>query len=82
MNTTSNQYRQPIAFHPGDTLQEKLDEQEMGPKEFAVRVGKPEKTISAVLNGESSITPEMAVQFEHALRIPAHFWLSMQRAYD
>jgi len=54
----------------------------MGPKEFAIRADKPEKTITAILNGESSITPDMAVQFENVLKIPAHFWINRQRSYD
>lgn len=33
-------------------------EKVMGPKEFAIRTGKPEKTISAILKGESSITAD------------------------
>jgi HTH-type transcriptional regulator / antitoxin HigA len=82
MQTFINQYNAPIAFHPGDTLAEKLEELSMGPKEFALRTGKPEKTIIAILKGKSSITPEMAIQFEHALQIPAHFWLNKQRSYD
>lgn len=82
MATKVNQYNPPIAFHPGETLVEKLGELEMGPKEFAIRTGKPEKTVIAILKGKSSITPEMAVQFEHVLKIPAHFWLTMQRNYD
>ena len=77
-----NQYFPQIAFHPGDTLTEKLDELEMGPKEFALRTGKPEKTIIAIMKEKSSITPEMAVQFENVLKIPAHFWLNIQRNYD
>lgn len=77
-----NQYSPSVVFHPGETLAEKLDEMEMGPKEFALRTGKPEKTIIAVLKGESSITPDMAVQFENATRIPAHFWMNHQRSYD
>ena len=77
-----NQYFPQIAFHPGETLTEKFVELEMGPKEFAVRTGKPEKTIIAIMKGKSSITPEMAVQFEHVLKIPAHFWLNIQRNYD
>lgn len=75
-------YQPPVAFHPGETLAEKLSELCMGPKEFALRAGKPEKTIFAVINGESSVTPEMAVQFEHVLKIPAHYWLALQRTYD
>lgn len=78
----TNQYIPQIAFHPGETLAEKLEELKMGPKEFAIRTGKPEKTVIAILKGKSSITPEMAVQFEHVLKIPAHFWLNMQRTYD
>jgi addiction module HigA family antidote len=82
MTTKKNQYHPQIAFHPGETLAEKLEELGMGPKEFAIRSGKPEKTIIAILKGKSSITPEMAVQFEHVLKIPAHFWINMQRNYD
>lgn len=82
MATKKNKYHPQIAFHPGETLAEKLEELGMGPKEFAIRTGKPEKTVIAILKGTSSITPEMAVQFEHVLKIPAHFWLNMQRNYD
>lgn len=82
MRTIENQYVPQIAFHPGETLGEKLKEMGMGPKEFSVRAGKPEKTVIAILKGQSSITPEMAVQFEHVLQIPARFWLNMQRNYD
>jgi HTH-type transcriptional regulator / antitoxin HigA len=77
-----NQYIPQVAFHPGETLSEKLDELGMGPKEFAIRTGKPEKTIIAIIKGNSSITAEMAVQFENVLKIPAHFWLNIQRNYD
>lgn len=69
-------------YHPGVTLKEKLEELNMGPKEFAIRSGKPEKTIAAILKGTSSITPEMAILFENILKIPAHFWLNNQRYYD
>ena len=77
-----NEYFPQSVPHPGLDLLEKLEELGMGPKEFAVRTGKPEKTISAILKGESSITPDMAVQFENVLKIPAHFWLNRQRSFD
>jgi addiction module HigA family antidote len=77
-----NQYFPSMVFHPGETLTEKLEEMEMGPKEFALRTDKPEKTIIAVMNGKSSITPEMAVLFESVTKIPAHFWMNHQRSYD
>lgn len=77
-----NQYFPQSRPHPGETLVEKLEEMEMGPKEFALRTGKPEKTITAILKGDSSITPDMAVQFENVTKIPAHFWMNHQRSYD
>lgn len=82
MATKTNQYHPPIVFHPGEVLAEKLLELNIGSKEFAVKANKPEKTVSAILNGQSSITPDMAVQFENVLQIPAHFWLKMQSDYD
>ena len=79
---TKNQYFPQSVPHPGETLAEKLEEMNMGPKEFAIRTGKPEKTITAILKEESGITPDMAVVFETVLNIPAHFWLNNQRTYD
>lgn len=80
--TTVNEFNTDIAFHPSETLAEKLDELKMGPKEFAIRTGKPEKTIIAILKGDSSLTPEMAVLFESVLKIPADFWLRKQYRFD
>ena len=80
--TTINQYYPESVTHPGQILLEALEEREIGAKEFAIRTGKPEKTISAVLKGESSITPDMAVLFEQVLKIPAHFWIDAQRNFD
>jgi len=80
--TKYNQYFPQSVPHPGQTLAEKLEEMEMPLIEFALRTGKPEKTIIAVLKGDSSITPDMAVQFENVTKIPANFWMNFQRAYD
>ena len=71
-----------VSYHPGVMLQEKLEELGMPIKTFAVRSGKPESTIHAVLNKKSSVTSEMAIDFEKVLGIPAHMWLRMQARYD
>lgn len=80
--TKKNEYFPESVPHPGIDLAEKLEELRMGPKEFSIRTAKPEKTITAILNGQSSITPDTAIQFENVLKIPAHFWLNRQRSYD
>jgi len=71
-----------VSYHPGVTLTEKLEELGMSVKEFAVRTAKPEKTIIAVLKGNSSLTPDMAVAFESVTGIPAHFWMQKQQNYN
>lgn len=79
---TISQYAPKTVSHPGQTLIYKIQELEMSVKEFAIRASKPEKTIIAVIKGDSSITPDMAVAFENVTRIPAHFWIARQRKYD
>ena len=76
---TQNQYFPQSVPHPGETLAEKLEEMEMPRNEFALRTGKPEQTIIAILKGHSSITPDMAVQFENVTKIPANFWTRPRR---
>lgn len=78
----NNEYYPQTVTHPGEDLREKLEELQMSPKEFAVRCNKPIKTISEVLNGKSSITPDMAIQFENVLQVPARYWLKRQYHYD
>lgn len=79
---TINEYYPESVTHPSEILKETLEEKNMGAKELAIKTGKPEKTITAVLKGESSITPDMAVLLEQVLKIPAHFWNEAQRNYD
>ena len=79
---THQKFKAVYAFHPGITLREKLNEMEMSVKEFALRTTKLEKTINAVLSGESAVTPDMSIAFEQITQIPAHFWLNLQRNYD
>ncbi len=80
--TAINEFFPDKVYHPGVTLNEKLQEMGMSRKEFALRAGKPEKTIIAVLKGTSSVTAEMAILFENITRIPAHFWINKQSRYN
>jgi HTH-type transcriptional regulator/antitoxin HigA len=75
-------YNPKTISHPGRILKEKLDELNLTQKEFAQRSDKPEKTISQIINGESSITSDMAVIFENVTKIPYHFWMNYQGKYD
>lgn len=71
-----------VYYHPGEFLSETISEQGMSVKEFAIRTGKPEKTIHAIISGKSSITDDMALAFEKVTHVPAHFWMNKQHNYD
>lgn len=50
-------------------------------KEFSIKTGISEVILKEILNQESSITQDIAVQFENVLKIPAKFWLNYQTNY-
>lgn len=77
-----NKYNPDVVSHPGTTLSQKLEELGMSQKDFALRTGRPEKTISEIIKGKNSITKEAAIQFENVLNIPARVWLQRQYYYD
>ena len=68
--------------HPGLVFQEKLQEIGMSVKEFAIRAGKPEKTIIEVIKGYSSITPQMALLIEYVTGMSADMLLAWQAQFD
>ncbi len=84
MNFSLREFAPPSVpvVHPGEVLAEKMEEMGMGFREMALRAARPEKTIAAVLRGDSSITPDMALAFEFATGIPAKYWTDHQRGYD
>lgn len=76
-----NQYTPDYVSPPGETLEEILEEREMSQAELALRMGRPRKTISEIINGHAAITPETALQLERVLSIPARFWNNLERNY-
>lgn len=67
-------YRPSEVSPPGETLREILDERGISQNELARRMGRPQKTISEIINGKAQITPETALQLELVLGVPASFW--------
>lgn len=71
-----------ISFHPGEDLEEKLQEMEMSVKEFAEKSQVPECIVQGIINGEESISADMAIAFETVTGIPAKMWIRSQHHYD
>ncbi len=70
--------------HPGEILKELvIDPLGLTITDVAEHLDVSRKTLSKVLNGRGSITPEMAVRLELAFKKPsADHWLRLQSAFD
>lgn len=74
---------------PGELIRETIEgiREETGEKltvaEVAKGLGTTRKTLSAIINGRQSITPEMAIRLEKAFaNTTAEFWLQVQENYN
>ncbi|MBC8033406.1 MAG: HigA family addiction module antidote protein [Chitinophagaceae bacterium] len=74
--------------HPGELIRETLDglREETGKKltieEVAAGLQTTRKTLSAIINGKQSVTPEMALKLGKAFNTTPQFWLHAQENFD
>ncbi len=78
-----------IPAHPGELIRETLDNlrEETGHKftvgEVARHLGTTRKTLSAIINRKSAVSPEMAIRLGALFpNTDADFWLTVQKNYD
>jgi len=69
--------------HPGEVLREDVIKPlGLTVTDAAKHLGVTRKTLSAFLNGKSSLSPEMAVRIAKATRTTPESWLYMQAKID
>ena len=69
--------------HPGEILKELcLEPLDLSVTRAAQALGVSRKTLSAILNGRSGISPEMAIRLSIAFDTSAESWLNQQAQYD
>lgn len=78
----NNDFKLWIEFPPGRDLAEKLEEMGLDANDLAARMGYTPKAVNDILQGNSRITPDVAVMLEMITGIPADYWLRSQIAYD
>lgn len=67
--------------HPGEVLQEKLNESGMSRKELAIRTGVTEKHICTIVNTNKDISVSFARKLGYVFETP-EFWINLQTKYD
>lgn len=77
-----NEYKDLVAFHPGQYIGELIEDYQISQKEFAEKLGLSPKTISKLVNGEESISNDLAQKLEKLTNISMKTWLNLQASYD
>lgn len=72
--------RNPI--HPGETLQEDLEEIGMSAADLAWRVEIPVNRITEILKGRLAITGDTALRLGRFFGTSGEFWLNLQMLYE
>lgn len=69
--------------HPGEILRELcIEPLGLSVTDAASALGVARKTLSAILNGHSGISPEMAIRLGKAFATSPESWLNQQVQYD
>ena len=76
------EYKDLIAFHPGQYVGELIEDYNLTQKEFAEKLGVSPKMIRKLVKGEQSISNEIAQKLEKLTNISMKTWLNLQHAYD
>ena len=71
-----------LLSHPGETLNEVLESNNMSQKELAARIGISTKHINQIISGQVKISPETAFKLEKVFSLSAGFWNRLQAKYD
>ena len=70
----TNEYVPTSVSPPGETLRELLEDRQISQVDLAARMGRPQKTISEIVNGKAAITPATAIQLALVTGVAAEFW--------
>ena len=76
------EYKDLIAFHPGQYVEELIEDYNLTQKEFAERLGISEIKLGKLVNGEESISNDIARKLAKITNISMITWLNIQSIYD
>ena len=69
-------------IHPGSFLRDELDALGLSARKFAGRIQVPHNAVTEIMNGERSVTAQMAIRLGQAFGTTPQYWLNLQARYD
>ncbi|MCB9959072.1 MAG: HigA family addiction module antidote protein [Rhodospirillaceae bacterium] len=70
------------AVHPGEILEESLEESGISQTEFARQIGVPPNRISQIIAGKRSISGDTALRLAHWFGSTPQYWMNLQANFD
>ena len=72
----------PNTIHPGDFLQDILNDKEISQSQLAKHIGVEAGVINLICKGKRGISATMAKKLARALGTDAELWINLQSSYD
>jgi len=69
-------------IHPGEQLQDELDETGMSGAAFAAAIHVPANRITEILRQKRGITADTALRLARYFGTTADYWINLQKAYE
>ena len=69
-------------IHPGEEITVIAARLNMTPRRLALTLDVSPSTLQRILNGQSAVSPEMAIRLQHVLGTDAMEWLIKQAEWD
>jgi antitoxin HigA-1 len=69
-------------IHPGSFLRDELAALALSARKFAEHIHVPHNAVTEIMNGERSITAQMAIRLGQAFDTTPQYWLNLQTIYE
>jgi addiction module HigA family antidote len=74
--------RKKIAVHPGQVLQDMLEELSLSQSALARHLGTDHAKINVICKGKRGITADMAYRLGRAFQTGPEFWMNLQKNWE
>ena len=69
-------------IHPGSFLRDELAALGLSARKFAEHIHVPHNAVTGIMNGERSVSAQMAIRLGQAFGTRPQYWMNLQTIYD
>jgi addiction module HigA family antidote len=69
-------------IHPGSFLRDELAALGLSARKFAEHIHVPHNAVTGIMNGERSVSAQMAIRLGQAFGTTPQYWMNLQTIYD